>query len=276
MDKSRGFTLIELLVVIAIIALLMAILMPAINLAKMQAQAVACQVRLKHWSLIFKLYTDDNNGCFHRSKKEQGGEHWFNLLRPYYKDNWGMLVCPAASRGTDNEYELGTFKGYYREFRLSDGREKRVPISYSINSWVTYQIENTAGEDRPPERFWKCLSNAKNTNNIPVLGDSTHFDSWCKHYDNPPEAPDVFGIGDQGNKDDMKQFCINRHNGFINLLFMDWTVRKVGLKELWVLKWNREFEIAGPWTIAGFGGNRAACSAAWDAQSPWLKRFPEY
>ncbi len=62
MSNRRGFTLIELLVVIAIIALLMAILMPALNRVKGQAQKVSCQARLKQWGLIFKLYTDDHDG----------------------------------------------------------------------------------------------------------------------------------------------------------------------------------------------------------------------
>ena len=35
------------------------------------------------------------------------------------------------------------------------------------------------------------------------------------------------------------------------MLFLDWTVRKVGLKELWKLKWHRKYNINGPWTRAG-------------------------
>ena len=61
MNKRKAFTLIELLVVISIIALLMAILMPALSRVKKQAQAVSCRARLKEWGLMFKFYTDDND-----------------------------------------------------------------------------------------------------------------------------------------------------------------------------------------------------------------------
>jgi prepilin-type processing-associated H-X9-DG protein len=49
----------------------------------------------------------------------------------------------------------------------------------------------------------------------------------------------------------MATFCRNRHSGHINGLFLDWSVRKVGLKELWTLKWHREYNTRGPWTKAG-------------------------
>ena len=62
MKTRTGFTLIELMVVVAIIALLMAVLMPTLSRANRQAKAVFCQVRLGHWGLCEKLYTDDNNG----------------------------------------------------------------------------------------------------------------------------------------------------------------------------------------------------------------------
>ncbi len=64
MAKQNAFTLIELLVVIAIIALLMSIMMPALNRVKKQAKSVMCRARLKEWGLLFKLYTDDYEGNF--------------------------------------------------------------------------------------------------------------------------------------------------------------------------------------------------------------------
>ena len=66
MRIRNGFTLIELLVVIAIIALLMAILMPALQRVKHQAKAVACQSNLRQWGLYFSFYTEENNGYFHK------------------------------------------------------------------------------------------------------------------------------------------------------------------------------------------------------------------
>ncbi len=62
--KKAGFTLIELLVVIAIIAVLMSILMPALNKAKSQARAVMCMQNLHQWAVLWKVYTDDNDGFY--------------------------------------------------------------------------------------------------------------------------------------------------------------------------------------------------------------------
>jgi prepilin-type N-terminal cleavage/methylation domain-containing protein/prepilin-type processing-associated H-X9-DG protein len=60
--RKRGFTLIELLVVIAIIAVLMAILMPALNRVKEQGKRIVCESSLKNLQLCWIMYADDNDG----------------------------------------------------------------------------------------------------------------------------------------------------------------------------------------------------------------------
>jgi len=64
MQNKKGFTLIELLVVIAIIAVLMAILMPALNKAREQGQRIVCKSNLKNYTLAIQMYADDNDDRF--------------------------------------------------------------------------------------------------------------------------------------------------------------------------------------------------------------------
>ncbi len=254
MIKSKGFTLIELLVVIAIIALLMAILMPALNRVKGQAQKVSCQARLKQWGLLFKLYTDDNNGYFARRNGNVVSTLWMSAMRPYYHNEPKMRLCPSATRLMENSADWGTFKAASLENDV---------FSYGNNSWT----DNNAVDrgDRWVEWFWKGVNDQTtvapgtrtpigrpvSTNTIPVFGDSTWYDAWPRDTDTPSQTMDAFGIGDRGTSGEMNHFCIDRHKGFCNLLFMDWSARGVGLKELWTLKWHRSYVTNGAWTKAG-------------------------
>lgn len=255
MRRSKAFTLIELLVVIAVIALLMSILMPALQKVRKQAMGVACLSNLKQWSLYYSMYCDDNNGQFQQGWwSDLGNDYsgtWVALLRPYYQGEEKVLCCPTATKplseivtdlsGTYTGHPFVAWGRYTYEQRAAFGN---LCGSYGINAWVRsppFEIAATNSE-RPTKNNWRT-PNVKGADQVPVLLGSQYYAGYPQMDDAPPEFD---GEGYTGTSDYMVAFSVNRHNGYLNGLLMDWSARKIGLKELWRLKWHRYFPTNAP------------------------------
>ncbi len=116
--RRRGFTLIELLVVVAIIALLAALLLPALQTAKNQGKRAACASNLHQLSLALQAYADDFNGwlpaaastCFGSSAPPPRYSEWYiyglgdgieAVFTPYVSRNDRVWFCPGNPTGID-------------------------------------------------------------------------------------------------------------------------------------------------------------------------------
>ena len=276
MSQRRGFTLIELLVVISIVALLMAILMPALSRARKQARSAACKVNLHQWGQIWAMYCQDNNGYFCKESNSVGWPrgNWIEALRSMYRTKSGILICPMAKKRRDTGTSMVNYGGPLRTYIMGTGglENRREEASYGANCWIyAARTGQTAIQSRPVEWNWKT-ADVKGGNNIPVFADAM-WRGGGPFYQNgsaqsnrirPPQY-DGEWVNASG---EMMHFCIDRHNGSTNHLFMDWSIRTVGLKELWTLKWHRNFDTHGPWTRAG-----GVTQTDWPE---WMRKFKDY
>jgi len=269
----HGFTLIELLVVIAIIALLLAILMPALQRVKKQARSSACKANMHSWAQIWSMYCQDNDGCFCMEHPGTGwprGE-WIVALRPYYRTKMGILICPTAVKRLPNMPSHGSFD---RTYIMGGGgmEDRREESSYGANCWIFNPRPGQSEiQSRPTKWNWKTCD-VRGGNDIPIFGDAMWRGGGPFYQNGNAQSsrivPPQFNGQSSGAGHEMKHFVIDRHSTKVNHMFLDWSARDVDLKELYTLKWHRQFNRTGYWTLAG-----GAQPSIWPE---WLRQYKDY
>ncbi|MFI4859458.1 MAG: prepilin-type N-terminal cleavage/methylation domain-containing protein [Phycisphaerales bacterium JB063] len=252
MRQRHAFTLIELLVVISIIALLIAILLPALGAARKSARDSQCAVSLRQIGMSWHAFAADNKGRAAPSFQvtiqtgEFGavgsGSQWHWVMRDYMDQNSQSFVCPQADTPVDTSTDTAgrAFNAWYIATSIHTGQDFHKVGSYGLNNWFEYHPVHTSGEN--PNNFYKSLDDARADSDSPVFGDGVWGDQgWPVETDTIPpdnENPNLFvGAGNW-----LARFSLKRHGEGINMVFFDGSSRNVALNVLKEQRFHAEWD----------------------------------
>ena len=241
MKKRNAFTLIELLVVIAIIAMLLAILMPALGRAKDAARTVVCKSNLRQWHLCFTMYLNDNNNHFTPAQSTTSTWYqWMDLMEPYYSTD-EIFICPDAklkptvtnSATVEIWSDPAKSNTCWRLYNSTIDREYYG--SYGLNYWINTKGSNTSFAS--DNYFGTDLF--RSSSNVPLFSDC----AWIGGYPDDTNTPRPNETDTYRSPGQMNRVLMKRHRDSVNVVFIDGSSEKVKLKELWGLRWHRNFDV---------------------------------
>ena len=230
-----GFTLIELLVVIAIIAILAAILLPALAAAKRKGQQATCQNNVKQLTLADILYVQDNNQYIQPNGGTYAGNgsEWMGCLFGYFAKSTNVMLCPSAAtpetRATtgNGPYNEGNTTGsantaFNRAVSGGTSGWTSISASYQANGWFYFDGAKGDGDGNSgdgcsesshgvadPEWFYVSEAAMKHPSVSPFFVDGVWMDAWPNENDAP--AVNLYYGQYGGHDNEMGRFTIQRH-----------------------------------------------------------------
>jgi prepilin-type N-terminal cleavage/methylation domain-containing protein/prepilin-type processing-associated H-X9-DG protein len=261
---GRGFTLIELLVVIAIIAILAALLLPALAKAKAKAQRIQCASNMKNWGYATVMYIGDYNDCLPFFGDDSAN---------YNMDFWHMKLAPYVARLVQQGVAFNDTSVWTNDLRKCPGGSRDTPpFSAAVtmpdgwNCWVgaNFGLGNSTKYPLTAPFFYGILNGTQNSPLKSTLvkkpAGIMMFMDAITHYIYSPVVPGYKFTDDldgDGQKDSMSNYGVSYnwarptvHGGGANLTMLDGHVERVSFKKFWALDANGD--VSHPyWYIDG-------------------------